>query len=218
MTFIPLAFKRKNPEAASVFAAEHAVTMAARRSVRTFSNDPVPESVILDCVRAACTAPSGANCQPWHFVVVSDPGKKRDIRLAAEAEERAFYERRAPQEWLAALAPLATDAEKPFLEVAPYLIAIFQERFTQNEAGEKSKNYYAPESVGIATGILIGALHQAGLACLTHTPSPMGFLQSALARPANERPFLLLVVGYPAEGTQVPGITRKPFDQVVTRI
>jgi iodotyrosine deiodinase len=192
--------------------------MAQRRSVRTFSRDPVPESVILDCVRAACTAPSGANCQPWHFVVVSDAAKKRDIRIAAEAEERAFYERRASQEWLEALAPLGTDAEKPFLEVAPYLIAIFQERFAQDEAGAKSKNYYAPESVGIATGILIGALHQAGLACLTHTPSPMGFLQNALGRPVNERPFLLLVVGYPAEDAEVPDITRKPFDQVVTRI
>jgi iodotyrosine deiodinase len=190
MTFVPLVFKRRNPEDASAFASAHAVTMAARRSVRTFSTDPVCESVIMDCVRAACTAPSGANCQPWHFVVVSDPAKKRDIRLAAEAEERAFYDRRASQVWLDALAPLGTDAEKPFLEVAPYLIAIFQERFAQDETGEKTKNYYAPESVGIATGILIGALHQAGLACLTHTPSPMGFLQSALGRPVNERPFL----------------------------
>ena len=218
MTFVPLVFKRRNPEDASAFASAHAVTMAARRSVRTFSTDPVPESVIMDCVRAACTAPSGANCQPWHFVVVSDPAKKRDIRLAAEAEERAFYDRRASQVWLDALAPLGTDAEKPFLEVAPYLIAIFQERFAQDETGEKTKNYYAPESVGIATGILIGALHQAGLACLTHTPSPMGFLQSALGRPVNERPFLLLVVGYPAEGAVVPDISRKPFNQVVTRI
>ncbi len=218
MTFVPLVFKRRNPEDARAFASAHAVTMAARRSVRTFSTDPVPESVIMDCVRAACTAPSGANCQPWHFVVVSDPAKKRDIRLAAEAEERAFYDRRASQVWLDALAPLGTDAEKPFLEVAPYLIAIFQERFAQDETGEKTKNYYAPESVGIATGILIGALHQAGLACLTHTPSPMGFLQSALGRPVNERPFLLLVVGYPAEGAVVPDISRKPFNQVVTQI
>ena len=218
MTFVPLVFKRRNPEDASAFASAHAVTMAARRSVRTFSTDPVPESVIMDCVRAACTAPSGANCQPWHFVVVSDPAKKRDIRLAAEAEERTFYDRRASQVWLDALAPLGTDAEKPFLEFAPYLIAIFQERFAQDETGEKTKNYYAPESVGIATGILIGALHQAGLACLTHTPSPMGFLQSALGRPVNERPFLLLVVGYPAEGAVVPDISRKPFNQVVTQI
>ena len=218
MTFVPLVFKRRNPEDASAFASAHAVTMAARRSVRTFSTDPVPESVIMDCVRAACTAPSGANCQPWHFVVVSDPAKKRDIRLAAEAEERAFYDRRASQVWLDALVPLGTDAEKPFLEFAPYFIAIFQERFAQDETGEKTKNYYAPESVGIATGILIGALHQAGLACLTHTPSPMGFLQSALGRPVNERPFLLLVVGYPAEGAVVPDISRKPFNQVVTQI
>ena len=218
MTFVPLVFKRRNLEDASAFASAHAVTMAARRSVRAFSTDLVPESVILDCVRAACTAPSGANCQPWHFVVVSDPAKKRDIRMAAEAEERAFYERRASQVWLDALAPLGTDAEKPFLEVAPYLIAIFQERFAQDETGDKTKNYYAPESVGIATGILISALHQAGLACLTHTPSPMGFLQNALGRPVNERPFLLLVVGYPAEDAVVPNITRKPFDQVVTQV
>ncbi len=218
MTFVPLVFKRINPEAATDFASAHAITMAARRSVRTFSTDPVPESVILDCVRAACTGPSGANCQPWHFVVVSDPVKKRDIRIAAEAEEQAFYAGRASQDWLDALAPLGTDADKPFLEDAPYLIAIFQERFAHDGAGQKSKNYYAPESVGIATGILISALHQAGLACLTHTPSPMGFLQSALGRPRNERPFLLLVVGYPAAGTVVPDITRKPFDQVVTQI
>ena len=218
MTFVPLVFKRRNPEDASAFASAHAVTMAARRSVRAFSTDLVPESVILDCVRAACTAPSGANCQPWHFVVVSDPAKKRDIRMAAEAEEQAFYERRASQVWLDALAPLGTDAEKPFLEVAPYLIAIFQERFAQDETGDKTKNYYAPESVGIATGILISALHQAGLACLTHTPSPMGFLQNALGRPVNERPFLLLVVGYPAEDAVVSNITRKPFDQVVTQV
>ena len=192
--------------------------MAARRSVRSFSADPVPEALILDCVRAACSAPSGANCQPWHFVVITDPAKKRDIRLAAEAEERAFYDRRASKAWLDALAPLATDADKPFLEVAPYLIAIFQERFAQQDTGEKSKNYYAPESVGIATGILISALHQAGLACLTHTPSPMGFLQTALGRPVNERPFLLLVVGYPADGAEVPDLARKPFEQVVTQI
>ena len=151
-------------------------------------------------------------------MVITDPAKKRDIRLAAEAEERAFYDRRASKAWLDALAPLATDADKPFLEVAPYLIAIFQERFAQQDTGEKSKNYYAPESVGIATGILISALHQAGLACLTHTPSPMGFLQTALGRPVNERPFLLLVVGYPADGAEVPDLARKPFEQVVTQI
>jgi nitroreductase len=218
MAFVPLVFERVDPEAAVAFASQHAATMAARRSVRSFSADPVPEALILDCVRAACSAPSEANCQPWHFVVITDPAKKRDIRLAAEAEERAFYDRRASKAWLDALAPLATDADKPFLEVAPYLIAIFQERFAQQDTGEKSKNYYAPESVGIATGILISALHQAGLACLTHTPSPMGFLQTALGRPVNERPFLLLVVGYPADGAEVPDLARKPFEQVVTQI
>ena len=218
MAFVPLLFEGIESQAACTFASQHASTMATRRSVRAFSSDPVPESLILDCVRAACTAPSGANCQPWHFVVISDPAKKREIRVAAETEERAFYDRRASKAWLDALAPLGTDADKPFLEVAPYLIAIFQERFSQQETGEKTKNYYAPESVGIATGILISALHQAGLACLTHTPSPMGFLQSSLGRPVSERPFLLLVVGYPAEDAEVPVITRKPFEQVVSQI
>jgi nitroreductase len=176
----------------------------------------VPRSVIEACLRTAGTAPSGANQQPWHFVAVSDPAVKSHIRQAAEAEEREFYERRASQEWLDALAPLGTDAHKPFLEIAPYLIAIFAQTYGMGADGGKIKHYYVTESVGIATGLLIAALHHAGLATLTHTPSPMGFLNEILGRPANERPFLLLVVGYPAENAQVPAITKKALEEIAT--
>jgi len=189
-----------------------------RRSVRTFSPEPVPMEVVEDAIRAAGTAPNGANRQPWHFVVVTDPAVKRRIREAAEAEEREFYGGRAPQDWLDALAPLGTDAEKPFLEEAPVLIAVFAQSYEERPDGTRIKNYYVTESVGIATGILVTALHTAGLATLTHTPSPMGFLSSILGRPANERPFLLLVVGRPAPETRVPAITKKPLDQIMTRI
>jgi nitroreductase len=187
-----------------------------RRTVREFSDRPVPRSVIEACLRTAGTAPSGANQQPWHFVAVSDPAVKSHIRQAAEAEEREFYERRASQEWLDALAPLGTDAHKPFLEIAPYLIAIFAQTYGMGADGGKIKHYYVTESVGIATGLLIAALHHAGLATLTHTPSPMGFLNEILGRPANERPFLLLVVGYPAENAQVPAITKKALEEIAT--
>jgi nitroreductase len=187
-----------------------------RRSVRDFSPRPVPREVIEACLRAAGSAPSGANRQPWHFVVVGDPSVKRRIREAAEREEQEFYERRAPQPWLDALAPLGTDAAKPFLETAPWLIAIFAERYGTDASGERRDNYYVTESVGLATGFLIAALHHAGLASLTHTPSPMGFLNEILRRPANERPFLLLVVGYPAEGATVPAIVRKPLAEIAT--
>ena len=154
--------------------------------------------------------------QPWHFVVVSDPEIKRRIRDGAEAEEREFYETRAPQEWLAALAPLGTDAEKPFLETAPYLIVIFAQSYGLLPDGRRVKHYYASESVGIATGILITAIHNAGLASLTHTPSPMGFLNDILDRPSNERPYLVLVVGYPAEDATVPVISKRPFEEITT--
>ena len=164
----------------------------------------------------AATAPSGANRQPWHFVVVRDPALKHRIRIAAEAEERSFYEERAPDEWLEALAPIGTDAEKPFLETAPALVAIFLERYGLDADGGRIKNYYMPESVGIATGFLIAALHDAGLATLTHTPSPMGFLNEILGRPKNERPYLLLVVGYPTDDAEVPGIERKSVGEVMT--
>ncbi|MCE7980472.1 MAG: nitroreductase family protein [Caldilinea sp. CFX5] len=190
--------------------------MRRRRTVRDFSDRPVPRSVIEACLRTAGTAPSGANQQPWHFVAVSDPAIKSRIRQAAEAEEREFYERRASQEWLDALAPLGTDANKPFLAIAPYLIAIFAETYGMGADGGKIKHYYVTESVGIATGLLIAALHHAGLVTLTHTPSPMGFLNEILGRPTNERPFLLLVVGYPAENAQVPAITKKALEEIAT--
>lgn len=185
-----------------------------RRTVRDFSSRPVDREIIETCLRAAGTAPSGANLQPWQFVVVSDQTVKRRIRSAAEAEEREFYETRATREWLAALEKLGTGWEKPFLEAAPYLIAVFYKNIEIDEDGRKHKNYYAAESAGIATGFLIVALHDAGLATLTHTPSPMGFLNEILDRPSYERPFLLLVVGHPAEGAQVPKITKKPLEEI----
>jgi iodotyrosine deiodinase len=178
--------------------------IARRRTVREFSSEPVPDEVIKFALRAAGTAPSGANLQPWHFAVVRDPLLKRRIRVAAEEEERAFYETRAPQEWLDALRPLGTDASKPFLEIAPVLIAVFSQNHTTLASGVRVKHYYVPHSTGIATGFLIAALHQAGLAMLTHTPSPMGFLNEICERPSSEKPFLLLVTGFPAEGCTVP--------------
>ena len=183
-----------------------------RRTVREFSDRPVPRDIIETALQAAGTAPSGANLQPWHFAVVSGPETKKKIREAAEAEEREFYEHRASEEWLAALEPLGTDADKPFLETAPYLIAVFLQKYGQLPDGRKVKHYYPTESTGLATGILITALHRAGLATLTHTPSPMKFLNEILGRPKSERPFLLLVVGYPADGARVPDIARKELD------
>jgi len=197
-------------------AAEFYADLRRRRTVREFDARPVPRGVIEDCLRAAGTAPSGANMQPWRFVVVTDPAIKGRLRALAEAEEREFYHGRAPQEWLDALAPLGTDEHKPFLETAPYLIAIFAQSYGVLPDGHRVKHYYAQESVGIATGLLIAALHHAGLATLTHTPSPMGFLNELLGRPENERPFLLLVVGYPAAGAQVPAITKKPLEEIAT--
>jgi iodotyrosine deiodinase len=216
-TFIPLCGYREYPVAEmKARAAEFCAEMRRRRSVRHFSDRAVPREVIEDCVRAAASAPNGANMQPWHFVVVGDPAVKRRIRAAAEEEERAFYTQRASEEWLDALAPLGTDASKPFLETAPYLIAIFAQSHGVAPDGRKVKHYYVQESVGIATGLLIAAVHHAGLVSLTHTPSPMGFLNEILGRPANERPFLLLVVGYPAEDARVPAITKKPFEEIAT--
>jgi len=218
-TFIPLAQYREYPvdemqRRAAAFYAE----MNRRRTVRDFADRPVPRDVIENCLRAANTAPSGANKQPWHFVVVSDPAVKRQIREAAEAEEREFYARRATAEWLDDLAALGTGWQKPFLETAPYLIAIFAQSTSRGPDGEKRKNYYVSESVGLATGLLIAAVHHAGLVSLTHTPSPMHFLSSILGRPDNERPFLLLVVGYPAADARVPDIQRKPLDAIATFI
>jgi len=197
-------------------AAEFYAELRRRRTVREFSSRPVPRAIIEDCVRAAGTAPNGANMQPWHFVIVSDPAVKRQIRDAAEREEYEFYHGKAPQEWLDALAPLGTDEHKPFLEDAPYLIVIFAESYGVLPDGRKVKHYYTQESVGIATGFLITALHHAGLASLTHTPSPMGFLNELLGRPSQERPFLILVAGYPAESATVPAITKRSLEDIAT--
>ncbi|MEU1603116.1 nitroreductase family protein [Micromonospora matsumotoense] len=187
--------------------------MAGRRSVRDFAPDPIPEGVIEAAVRAASTAPSGANVQPWRFVVLTDPARKRRLREAAEAEERDFYQRRAPQEWLGAIAQLGTDWEKPFLETAPAVIVVFE----VHQGPHSPKPYYVKESVGIAVGLLITALHHAGLATLTHTPSPMRFLNEVCERPPEERPNLVLPVGYPAPDARVPDLARKPLDEVMIR-
>ena len=218
--FVPLLDYREYPEAEMMQRArQFHLELKRRRTVRHFSNRPVPREVVEHCLRAATTAPSGANLQPWHFVVVSDPETKRRIRQAAEEEERHFYRHRAPQEWLDALAPLGTDEHKPFLERAPYLIAIFAQKYGRLADGRRVKHYYPLESVGLATGMLIAALHVAGLATLTHTPSPMKFLNVILDRPkSSERPFLLLVVGYPDRNATVPAIGRKPLDEVVTYV
>jgi iodotyrosine deiodinase len=187
-----------------------------RRTVRDFADRVVPRAVIEQCLLAAGTAPNGANRQPWHFVAVSDASLKATIRLAAEREEAEFYAHRAPPEWLDALAPLGTGPDKPFLETAPWLIAIFAQSYELRADGTRAKNYYVTESVGIATGMLITALHECGLATLTHTPSPMGFLAGLLGRPPNERPFLLLVVGHAAADATVPVITKKPLAGIAT--
>ena len=192
--------------------------LSRRRTVREFSDRPVPIDIIETAIKIAGTAPSGANLQPWHFVVVSGAKTKRKIREAAEAEEREFYEHRASPEWLAALEPLGTDSDKPFLETAPYLIAVFLQKYGHLEDGRKVKHYYPVESTGLATGMLITALHEAGLATLTHTPSPMKFLNEILDRPTSERPFLLLVVGYPADDARVPDIKRKELAEYTTFI
>ncbi|MCY0092842.1 nitroreductase family protein [Hoeflea ulvae] len=189
--------------------------MQKRRTVRDFSPEPVDPEIIRLAVRAAATAPSGANQQPWSFVAIGDPDTKRAIRLAAEEEERAFYAGRAGPQWLDALSHLGTDSEKPFLETAPWLIAIFAQRWGTDAEGRKIKHYYVTESVSIAIGILITSLHSAGLATLTHTPSPMGFLNQICGRPENEKPLVLLVVGHPAEGARVPAISRKPEQDVL---
>lgn len=202
--FLPLTTYREPPRAEMERRArELRDAMLRRRTVRQFSSRPVPRAVIEDCLRVAGTAPSGANRQPWRFVVVSDPEMKRKIRAAAEKEEHDFYHHRAPKEWLEALAPLGTDEHKDYLETAPYLIAIFAQTYGVTPEGNKVKNYYVTESVGIATGMLITAIHLAGLVSLTHTPSPMEFLNTVLNRPKHEKAFLLLVVGYPAEDARV---------------
>lgn len=212
--FVPLQFDEISEPEMIARANAFYDQLRKRRTVRDFSDRMVPREIIENCLRAAGTAPNGANLQPWHFAVVEDPAIKSQIRVAAEKEEQEFYDGKAPQEWLDALAPLGTDANKPFLETAPYLIVIFSKTHDVNEDGSKVKHYYASESVGIATGFLIAAIHNAGLASLTHTPSPMKFLNEILDRPANERAFLVLVVGYPAKDATVPAITKKPLEDI----
>jgi iodotyrosine deiodinase len=216
--FVPLDAYREYPAAEmAARAREFSDEMGRRRTVRDFSSRAVSRELIEDCLRAAGTAPSGANQQPWQFVAVSEPAVKRRIREAAEAEEREFYAHRAPPDWLEALVPLGTDANKPFLEVAPWLVAVFVRRFERLPDGGKRKHYYTDESVGLATGLLVAAMHHAGLAMLTHTPSPMKFLNDILGRPKDlERPFLLLVAGYPAPDARVPDISRKPLADYAT--
>ena len=189
-----------------------------RKSIRHFSDKPVPLSIIKNCIKAAGTAPNGANLQPWQFIVVSSPKVKQKIRIAAEKEEETFYKDGAPQEWLEVLKPLGTNEEKPFLEDAPYLIAIFMKKYTVDSQNRISRHYYVHESVGIATGILITALHFSGLVTLTHTPSPMRFLNEILDRPKNEKPYLLLVVGHPADKALIPNITKKKFGEICSII
>lgn len=188
--------------------------MRRRRTIREFSDKPVPREVIENAIRTAGTAPSGANKQPWHFAVITDPAIKAKLRAAAEAEEQEFYGGRATEEWLQDLEPFGTDAQKPFLETAPYLIAVFRENYGIDENGERTNNYYVHESAGLAAGLLIASLHNAGLATLTHTPSPMGFLNEICGRPKNERPTMLVVAGYPADGVQVPNIGKKPLEEI----
>lgn len=197
-------------------AARFRTFMTQRRTVRDFSDRSVPREVIEDCLLTAGLAPNGANRQPWHFVAIQDPDLKRQIREKAEVEEREFYSGRAPDEWLEALAHLGTDEHKPFLETAAWLVVVFAESYELRPDGSKTKNYYVTESVGIATGMLVTALHHAGLATLTHTPSPMRFLNDLLGRPYHERPFLILVVGHPARDAQVPEITKKPLRKIAT--
>jgi nitroreductase len=197
-------------------AASFRESLQRRRSVRRFSREPVPAQVIEDCLRTAGSAPSGANKQPWHFVAVRDAAMKRRIRLAAEKEEYAFYHGRADDAWLGALSCLGTDHEKPFLEEAPYLIVVFGKRYTVLEDGGRAKHYFVQHSVGIATGLLVAAIHNAGLASMPYTPTGMAFLKDLLGREENEQPFLVLVVGYPAEGVMVPALERKTLDEIAT--
>ena len=212
--FIPLDHERFAPDETRRRAGDFFQLMDRRRSVRDFSDEPVPRGLIETAIRTASTAPSGAHRQPWRFVVVGDPGIKHRIRVAAEAEERKSYEQRMPDEWLQALAPLGVDWRKPFLEIVPWIVVVFEELYGFYDDGSKRKNYYVRESVGIACGMFIAALHQMGLATLTHTPSPMSFLREILGRPKNEKPYILFPVGYPAPDAEVPDLRRKTLDEV----
>ncbi len=216
--FEPLAYEEKSPQEMAEAAERFYRKIRQRRTVREFSDRAVPRQIIENAVRAAGTAPSGANMQPWHFVVVGNPELKSEIRTAAEQEEREFYEHRASEEWLKALEPLGTNEVKPFLETAPWLIAVFLKKFSFDAGGNRLKNYYTAESVGIACGFLLTALHEAGLATLTHTPSPMKFLNRILDRPGTERPYMLIVAGYPDKDARVPVIGKEPLDHIATFI
>jgi len=213
-SFVSYMPPRVDVGAAEVRGADFEALMGGRRSVRDFSPDPVPRSLIERAIRTASTAPSGAHRQPWRFVAVSEARTKRAIRIAAEREEEVSYGGRMSEEWREALRPLGTDADKGYLEVVPWIVVVFEERYGLTEEGETIKNYYVKESVGIACGLFIAALHSMGLATLTHTPSPMGFLSRILGRPANERPYILFPIGYPAADARVPDIQRKPLDEV----
>jgi len=216
---VPLPDHLARPEAEMQARADAFLADIRRRhTVRDFSDRPVPRALIETCIRAAGTAPNGANHQPWHFCVIGDPAVKRRIREAAEAEEREFYAGKAGEEWLKALAPLGTDPDKPFLETAPWLIAVFGARRSASADGVMRKNYYVPESVSIAVGFLIVALHQAGLVSLTHTPAPMGFLNEICGRPSDEKPYILMVVGHPAEDATIPAhaLEKKPLEAIAS--
>jgi nitroreductase len=216
---VPLEFQRLPPDEMAALGRAFFERMVTRRSVREFAPDPVPRHLVEVAIATAHTAPSGANRQPWHFVAVADPKTKAEIRRAAETEEREFYEGgRATEEWLAALAPLGTNWRKEFLEAAPWLVAVFKQVHGIGQDGGKITNYYVNESVGIACGLFIAALHQMGLATLTHTPQPMRFLNRILDRPANERPYILFPVGFPAADCRVPDLEKKPLNEVTTWI
>ena len=213
--FIPLPYYSNYSEKEGLVEAKNFnQLLQKRRTVRDFSNKPISKNIIEQCILAAGSAPSGAHMQPWHFVAISNNEIKSKIRQAAEIEEKEFYQHRASKEWLKALEPLGTDTNKPFLETAPWLIAVFAERYGIDEDGSRMKHYYTPESVGIACGMLISALHASGLATLTHTPSPMGFLKEILKRPTNERPYLLVVCGHPASDAMVPNLERMKLNQL----
>jgi iodotyrosine deiodinase len=216
--FIPYNYVEHSEDEMKRRSKEFCELVNKRRTVRNFSERKVPIEIIENCIKAAGAAPSGANLQPWHFVIVSDPEIKREIRIASEKEEREFYTHRAPKEWLNALEALGTNEKKTFLETAPYLIVVFSKSYEINAEGERVKNYYPLESTGIACGLLITSIHYSGLASLTHTPSPMKFLNKILDRPKNEKPFLILVAGYPAEDADVPDIQRKPIEKISTFI
>ena len=216
MSFKKLQFQKITFEEMDYNANQFFQKVSSRRSVRDFSSDDIPIDIIKNCIKSASTAPSGANKQPWHFVIVKDPKIKRKIRKSAEIEEKEFYGRRAPKEWLDDLNQFGTDWNKPFLEEAPYLIVVFSKKFDINDDGTNTKNYYVSESVGIASGLLLTALHSAGLVTLTHTPSPMAFLSDILNRPPSDKPYLIIPVGFPSENAEVPNIKKKTFKEICT--